>query len=135
MDDLDRKILAVLRSDGRATFTQIAAQTEVSEGTVRSRMKRLIAEGTIRQFTIRTAGSQVRALVEVAVKANVHTLDVARTIRAWDGVEAVWELTGDNDLMVVADCPTTADLNGLIDRIRQIPGTEATRSRLILKEH
>jgi hypothetical protein len=38
-------------------------------------------------------------------------------------------------MLVVADCPNTSDLNGLIDRIRGIPGTQATRSRLILKEH
>lgn len=113
----------------------MAEAVGVSEGTIRSRMKRLTQDGTIRQFTIRTAGNQVKALVEVAVKANVHTVEVAKVIRAWDGVEAVWELTGDNDLMVVADCPTTTDLNALIDRVRLIPGTEATRSRLILKEH
>ncbi|HUR24730.1 MAG TPA: universal stress protein [Candidatus Thermoplasmatota archaeon] len=33
------------------------------------------------------------------------------------------------------DCPNTSDLNGIIDRIREVPGTQATRSRLILKEH
>jgi DNA-binding Lrp family transcriptional regulator len=135
MDELDRAILAQLRSDGRASFTDMATRLKVSEGTIRARMKRLVDDGTIRQFTIRTAGSQVKALVEVAVKANVHTSEIGKSIRQWPGVETVWELTGDNDLMVVADCPTTEDLNALIDRIRGIPGTQATRSRLILKEH
>ncbi|MCA1819377.1 MAG: Lrp/AsnC ligand binding domain-containing protein [Halobacteriales archaeon] len=52
-----------------------------------------------------------------------------------DGVDSVWEVTGDNDILVVADCPTTAELNAIIDRIRDVPGTQATRSRLVLKEH
>ena len=39
------------------------------------------------------------------------------------------------DIVVVADCPNTSDLNAIIDRIREVPGTQATRSRLILKEH
>jgi DNA-binding Lrp family transcriptional regulator len=135
MDDVDRRILALLRDNSRDSFTAMADRIGTSEGTVRSRVKRLVEEGTIRQFTIRTAGNQVKALVEVTVTANVHTGEIAKRIRGWDGVDAVWEITGDNDLLVVADCPTTADLNAIIDRIRQIPGTQATRSRLILKEH
>lgn len=135
MDDVDRKIVAILREDARASFTHIAEKVGTSEGTVRARVRRLVEDGTIRQFTIRTAGSHVKALVEVAVTANVHTSDVAKRIRQWEGVDAVWEVTGDNDILVVADCPTTADLNAIIDRIRDVPGTQATRSRLVLKEH
>jgi DNA-binding Lrp family transcriptional regulator len=135
MDDVDRRILRLLREDARKSFTHIAEAIGTSEGTVRSRVKRLVDEGTIRQFTIRTAGSHVKALVEVAVTANVHTAEVAKRIRSWDGVDAVWEVTGENDILVVADCPTTADLNAIIDRIRDVPGTQATRSRLVLKEH
>lgn len=135
MDDVDRRILSLLRDDSRASFTDMAKAIGTSEGTVRARVKRLVETGTIKQFTIRTAGNQVKALVEVSVTANVHSADVAKAIRAWDGVDAVWEITGDNDLLVVADLPNTSDLNGLIDRIRGIPGTQATRSRLILKEH
>jgi DNA-binding Lrp family transcriptional regulator len=135
MDDVDRRILSLLRQNSRDSFTAMAEAVGTSEGTVRSRVKRLVDQGTIRQFTIRTAGNQVKALVEVNVVANVHSGDVAKAIRAWDGVDAVWEITGDNDLLVVADLPNTSDLNGLIDRIRGIPGTQATRSRLILKEH
>jgi DNA-binding Lrp family transcriptional regulator len=134
LDDVDRHILRILRANGRESYTDMAKTVGTSEGTIRSRVKRLLDEGSIRQFTIRTAGSHVKALVEVAVEANVHTADIAKRIREWDGVETVWEVTGDQDILVVADCPTTADLNGIIDKIRSIPGTQATRSRLILKE-
>ncbi|HLF15876.1 MAG TPA: Lrp/AsnC family transcriptional regulator [Candidatus Thermoplasmatota archaeon] len=135
MDDTDRHILRLLRANARESFTRIAEEVGTSEGTVRSRVKRLTDDGTIRSFTIRTAGSHVKALIEVDVAANVHTADVARRIREWEGVESVWEVTGDNDVVVVADVPTTAALNDIIDHIREIPGTHATRSRLILKEH
>lgn len=135
MDDVDRRILAILRDNARESFTEIADAVGTSEGTVRARVKKMVDEGTIRKFTVRTAGSHVKALIEVAVTNNVGTSDVASKIRSWDGVESVWEVTGDNDIVVVADCPNTSDLNGIIDRIRAVPGTMATRSRLILKEH
>lgn len=135
MDDLDRRLLRALRADARASYTAMAKELGVSEGTVRARMKRLVDDGTIRQFTVRTRGADVRGVVEVTVAANVHAGKVAGTIRDWAGVEAVWETTGETDLLVVAECPTAVALNDLIDRIRTIDGTEATRSRLILKEH
>lgn len=135
MDEVDRRILAILRHNARETYTAIADAVGTSEGTVRARMKRLVDDGVIEKFTIRTAGAQVKALVEVAVTSNVHTAEVAAKIRQWDGVETVWEVTGENDIVVVADCLDTGVLNQIIDAIRDIPGTEATRSRLILKEH
>jgi len=134
MDETDRKLLALLRSNARDSFTHLAQEVGTSEGTVRARIKRLVDDGIIRRFTIRTAGSQVKALIEVRVAKNIHTSRIAGDISGWDGVEAVWEVTGDDDMVVVADCPDSARLNELIDRIRDIPGTEATRSRLILKE-
>ena len=135
MDDVDRKIMAILRDNARESFTNMAETVGTSEGTIRARVKRLVDEGIIRKFTIRTAGSNVKALIEVSVTNNVNTADVAAKIRAWDGVESVWEVTGENDIVVVADCPNTSDLNAIIDKIREVPGTQATRSRLILKEH
>ena len=135
MDDVDRKIMAILRDNARESFTNMAEAVGTSEGTIRARVKRLVDEGLIRKFTIRTAGSNVKALIEVSVTNNVNTAEVAAKIRAWDGVESVWEVTGENDIVVVADCPNTSDLNGIIDKIREVPGTQATRSRLILKEH
>ena len=135
MDDVDRKIMAILRDNARESFTNMAETVGTSEGTVRARVKRLMDDGVIRKFTIRTAGSNVKALIEVSVTNNVNTAEVAAKIRAWDGVESVWEVTGENDIVVVADCPNTSDLNGIIDKIRDVPGTQATRSRLILKEH
>jgi DNA-binding Lrp family transcriptional regulator len=135
LDDVDRQILAILRDNARESYTDIAEDIGTSEGTVRSRIKKLVDEGTIQKFTVRTSGNLVKALVEVSVTSNVHSGEVAKTIRGWEGVESVWEVTGDNDIVVVADCVTTAFLNTLIDRIREIPGTQATRSRLILKEH
>ena len=134
MDDIDRKLLGLLRENGRASFTSLAQEVGTSEGTVRARMKRLVTEGIISQFTIKVAGNQVKALIEVVVERNTQTRDVAAAIRAWDGVESVWEVTGEQDLVVVADCPDTHRLNQLIDDIRGIPGTDATRSRLILSE-
>ncbi len=134
MDETDRRLLQLLRDNGRESFTALAKEVGTSEGTVRARVKRLVDEGIIRQFTIRTAGRHVKALIEVRVEQNRDTNSLAETIATWDGIDAVWEVTGDQDILVVADCHDPGRLNELIDDIRAQDGVTSTRSRLILRE-
>ncbi len=135
LDDLDRRLLGLLRENARASFTELARHVGTSEGTVRSRVKRLSETGVIRSFTIRTAGANIKAIVEVAVASNVEASGLGADVRSWDGVEAVWEVTGEQDLVIVTDLANLGDLNAFIDRVRELPGVTATRSRLILREH
>ncbi|HWW56016.1 MAG TPA: Lrp/AsnC family transcriptional regulator [Sphingopyxis sp.] len=50
MDDFDRKILAVLRKDGRITFTDLAEQVGLSKTPCQQRVKRLVQSGVIMGF-------------------------------------------------------------------------------------
>ena len=63
MDDLDRRILSILRRDSRAPYTQIADRVDTSEGTVRNRVERLVEEGIIERFTVATRTGNVKAMV------------------------------------------------------------------------
>ncbi len=135
MDDLDQAILEHLRRDGRAGYSAMARDMGTSEGTIRARVKRLCEDGTILGFTVRTQGADVRALIELQAASNTDVESIARRITAWREVEAVWEVTGDLDLMVMAHLETPQHLNDLIDRIRGIDGVTGTRSRLVLREY
>ena len=48
IDELDRRIIQLLQKDGRASNTLLARSAQVSEGTVRRRLKRLIGEGIVK---------------------------------------------------------------------------------------
>lgn len=50
LDAFDRKIIDVLRADGRIAITELAARVGLSKTPCQVRMKRLIANGTIRGF-------------------------------------------------------------------------------------
>lgn len=134
MDDLDRAILRILKDNARESFVNIANVLGTSEGTVRARIKRLTDESIVRKFTIQTAGSNVKAMIEVRIDTNVKTSSVSQQIAKWEGVERVWEVTGEQDIVVVVDVQNTNELNDIVDRIRQFKETQSTRSRLILKE-
>lgn len=135
MDDLDRALLRILKDNARESFVHMANVLGTSEGTVRARLKRLVDDGIIRKFTIQTAGSNVKALIEIRIETNVQTVNVSQEIQKWDGVERVLEVTGEHDIVVVVDVASTTELNDIVERIRQFKEVQSTRSRLILREH
>ena len=134
LSPLDHDLLRLLRKNGREPFVRLANQLGTSEGTVRARIKRLSDDGVIRQFTIRTGGANLRALIEVVTDTNVNTSKLSGRISGWRGVEVVYEVSGDEDILVIAEADGTEELNELIEKIRKLPDVRSTRSRLILRE-
>jgi DNA-binding Lrp family transcriptional regulator len=135
IDHLDDKIIEILKKDSRRPFVEIANELEVSEGTIRSRVKKLFEEGVIQAFTIKTSSKNVKALVEVKIDVNVNTSDIADQIAGFDGVSEVYEVTGEEDIVAIIDVTSSPQLNEIIERIRRYDNVESTRTRLILKEH
>lgn len=133
-DELDERLIALLKEDGRASFVELARELGTSEGTVRARIKRLTDTGIIRRFTVKTAGKAVKALVSVAIASNVNTGKISEQVATWPGVGDVWEVSGDEDMLVRVDVASTEELNEIIERIRGFPEVRATNSRLILRE-
>jgi DNA-binding Lrp family transcriptional regulator len=134
MDDLDRRILTILRRDSRTAYTEIADRVGTSEGTVRNRVERLIDEGIIERFTVATRTGNVKAMVEVGVAVDVDTGDISDRMADWTEVDFVWQVSGEEDVVVVADTADTGTLNGMITRARELDEVVSTKTRLILDE-
>mgnify|MGYP002761401098 FL=1 len=134
MDDLDRRILDVLRRDARTPYTEIAEQVGTSEGTVRNRVERLLDDGIIERFTVSTRTGNIKAMIEVSVKVNVHTTEISETVAEWDQVDFVWQVSGEEDVVLVVDATDTGAVNRLITRAREMDEVENTKTRLILDE-
>ena len=134
MDDLDQEILDILRHDARAPYTEIAEQVGTSEGTVRNRVERLTDEGVIERFTVSTRTGNIKAMIEVSVKVNVHTTEISERMAEWDQVDFVWQVSGEEDVVLVVDAADTGAVNELITRARELEEVENTKTRLILDE-
>ena len=134
MDDLDRRILDVLRRDARTPYTELAEQVGTSEGTVRNRVERLTDEGVIERFTVSTRTGNIKAMIEVSVKVNVHTTEISERMAEWDQVDFVWQVSGEEDVVLVVDAADTGAVNELITRARELDEVENTKTRLILDE-
>ena len=135
IDNLDKRILEILKKDSRCPYVEIAEKLGVSEGTVRSRVHKMTEDGIIRGFTIKTSSKNVKALVEVRIDVNTDTEEIARKLSEYDGVTEVFEVTGDQDIIAIVDVESSQSLNEIIERVRRYDNVLSTRTRLILKEH
>ena len=134
MDELDRQILSILRRDARTPYTEIADRVGTSEGTVRNRVERLVEDGIIERFTVATSTGNVKSMIELSVDVNVDTAAVSDRIIEWEEVDSVWQVSGDEDIVLVVDAADTERVNELITRARELDEVVNTKTRLILDE-
>ena len=137
VDSLDRSILTVLRDSGRASFVEIAERVGVTERTIRTRMKRLEEDGVIRGYTIRETGIGLTALIRMKVGPGTEIGSLAGEFASWDGVESVYEISGDADLIAVVHVDDAFGLREMLDKMWLTAPAEisSTQTELVLEQY
>ena len=70
--EIDRAILAQLRKNGRMSFVDLAKEVGASERTVRTHIRTMEENGTIRGYTVRESGIGLTALIRIKVSPGVE---------------------------------------------------------------
>mgnify|MGYP002760762179 FL=1 len=73
-------------------------------------------------------------MVEVGVAVDVDTRAVSESMADWDAVDYVWQVSGEEDIVLVVDATDTSALNQLITKARELDDVISTKTRLILNE-
>ncbi len=134
LDSIDKKIISILKEDSRRTYNEIAMAVGLSESAVRRRVKNLVENGTIKRFTIELGiSNKTSAITLVSVKPSYDTADVSERLRSIDGVETVYEITGQYDIACIVSADSIAEINKCIDEIRRIEGVDDTNTVIILR--
>jgi len=135
MDDLDHKLLGLLRADARASAAALAKTLRVSRGTVQNRIARLQASGVIQAFTVRTRAAlednRVRAIMTIAIEGE-RSRAVVQALRGLPEVAAIHTTNGRWDLVVELDTGTLSEFSRLLDQIRTVDGIAATETSILL---
>ncbi len=137
VDTLDRAILSVLRDSARAAYVDIAKNVGVTERTVRTRMRRMEEDGVIRGYTVREAGIGLTALIRLKVGPGTEIGTLAGEFAGWSGVECVFEISGDADLVAVVHIDDTVALRDMLDKMwLAAPGDiSSTQTELVLEQY
>lgn len=134
VDEVDLRILELLKENSRSTYVEIGKSLELSEGTVRNRVQALTESGVIKKFTIEVSLSVgVRALIMISVDPQRPTLEISGKVMKLPGVEKIYEVTGEYDVVTVVSSASIEGLNQTIEAIRVIEGVVKTNTIIVLK--
>ena len=135
LDDIDRRLIGVLRRKPRSSVSEMARQTGLSRGTVHDRIRRLEARRVIVGYgpdiDARSAGLGVCAFTTLMIAQGAHEA----TVRALSKVDEVLEIhtvTGRGDLLVKIVAATNDDLHETLQRIAAIDEVRRTETLLAL---
>jgi Lrp/AsnC family transcriptional regulator for asnA, asnC and gidA len=129
VDDVDLAIIGLLGHDARSTNQHLADRLGLSEGTIRSRIRRM-EESHIIHITaitdLRALGLSAVAFVGVSVEA-LDALEVAKSLVDVDGIGMVMTTLGEYEVLLAAVATSREALAELVrERIRSVPGVART---------
>jgi DNA-binding Lrp family transcriptional regulator len=134
MDDLDQKIIEILKKDSRTSFVDIGKTIGLSEAAVRRRVQNLIEKNMVRKFTIEVSEQQgASAITLITTNPQIPTQKMTEQLRQMKGVDVVYEITGQYDIAVILSAPSIAEINACIDDVRRIDGVANTNTLIILR--
>ena len=138
MDDTDRRLLALLRTNARTPVAQLAKTLQVARGTVQNRLARLERDGTIAGYTVRlrpqTDEHRIAALMTIAVEGN-NADKVLRTLRGDPAVQTLHTTNGRWDSVAELRAESLEAFDKVLGRIRQVEGIANTETSLLLSTH
>src|SRR5271170_3993544 len=103
-DDLDRKIVAALVADARATYAEVGALVGLSAPAVKRRVDRLRDSGAITGFSAKVdpsaLGWTTEAYVELFCGSSTSPEAIAAAVRRHPEVADACTVTGDADALI-----------------------------------
>ena len=140
LDAFDRRILAVLLENARATNVEIAEKVGLSEAPCLRRIRRMEAEGVIRGYTARLDPEAIGIgfIAYVTLVLDYLTASTAeqfvQRMREIPEIVSCYIVSGGYDAILhvaAADSATYSDI--VFDKLRRIPGVKDVRSSFVMR--
>ncbi|MEU9343359.1 Lrp/AsnC family transcriptional regulator [Streptomyces sp. NPDC048278] len=138
MDRIDRQILAILLTDGRATYQDLGRRVRLSANTVADRVRRLRTDGIVRGYRaevdLAALGRGMELLSDIRLREGVDRTAFEARLNDVPQVVAAMRLTGDYDYQLRVACADAREFETVVDRLKADLGVREARSRLLLHE-
>ena len=136
VDAIDERIVACLTEDARMSFAECGDRVGLSASAVKRRVDALREAGVILGFTVvvdpAAADDVTEAFLELHCQGRVRPDDIRRMVEDSPEVVAAYTVTGDADAFVHIRTRTIAELENVIERIRNHRDTDRTKSIIVL---
>jgi DNA-binding Lrp family transcriptional regulator len=136
LDELDRRIVAALVEDARATYAEVGARVGLSAPAVKRRVDRLRASGAITGFSARVdpaaLGWTTEAYVELYCRGRTSPADIAAAVVQHPEIIDACTVTGEADALLHIRAADVRHFERVMERIGAEPFVVRTRSVIVL---
>ena len=136
IDDVDQRLISLLRTDARTPVAKLAAAAGISRATATARIEKLEASGVIAGFTVvlrsNVDAGGVRAITMIEIDGKQEEA-VTRRLMGMPEVRQLHTTNGRWDLVAEVEAPTISALDDLLRAIRQVDGIANTDTSILLK--
>lgn len=134
MDEKDKKILQLLKKNGRESYGNLGNKVGLSEGAIRKRIKTLSNSGIIRKFTVKIGEVEgAEAITLLSTSPSSPTQEVSKRIKEIPNVETIYEVTGEYDIVAIITGINIVEVNECIEKIRRANGIMKTNTMIVLR--
>jgi Lrp/AsnC family transcriptional regulator for asnA, asnC and gidA len=139
IDQLDRRILAILMQDSVVPYTEIAKQLDVSAGTIHVRMKKMMEMGLVTgsQLTIdpTLVGYDICAFIGIFLEKGSVYETVKEQMKTISEIVEMHYTTGVYSIFAKVLCRDTAHLRFVLnEKVQAIPGIQRTETFITLEQ-
>jgi DNA-binding Lrp family transcriptional regulator len=135
IEELDRKILNVLNRDARMSFRLIAKELRISPTTLYNKVKKLERSGVLKGYipliNKESLGYDLMAIISLRVRQE-KDIEVQKAIAKFPQVGAVYEVTGDWDLILVCYFKGRDDLTNFLKKELPLSNIERAMTHIVL---
>ncbi len=143
LDELDRRLLEVLRLDGRISNTALADAVGVAPSTAHTRLRSLLDRGVITGFLAsidqRSLGLGLQAVIGVTLRPGARQESITRfseEVRRLPQVLQVFFLGGPDDFIVhIAVADSSAIREFVVEHLSAQPSVASTRTSVVFDYH
>jgi len=139
IDEVDRKILDILKKNARTPLKEISRELNLPITTVYYRLKRLEKEGIIDSYTIKInyekLGYKVRAfiLIKYDPLSGISQKDLLKKLKSFENVEEAFIITGEYDILLkIISKDIEALSTFILDVLRNVKGVKETITMIVL---
>jgi DNA-binding Lrp family transcriptional regulator len=136
MDDIDRRIVALLRENARRSFKDIGNHVHLTAPAVKRRVDRLEADGVLLGYTAivnpPAFGWHTEAFVDLYCDGRMPGDAIKRVVEKEPGVVSAHTVAGEASAMIHVRASDTKDLEDTLERIRSTDGITRTVTEVVL---
>ncbi len=138
LDEVDKRILELLKQNSRLSFSEIARQFGFSDVAIRKRIEKLVERGVVKRFTCELdyakLGKPVSAFIFIKTRAD-RTSEVLDALKEIPDIQEIYQVMGEYDIIARANVSSIEALKEMTEkRISNIHGVMEVKPNIIFSQ-